>query len=173
MNTNACAELCWVRTVQCSKVIDRPSSELFGIISSPLNDNVWMLGLTRTEQLTPGKMQEGTRMICRFGAGPLTLMKAHAVIEEFEPGRRFVRRRVGGKLAMAGEFLVEPSGGSSRVRWTMDVGLAIPLLDFLLNPLIAQWMKMSMAVSLNKLKALSEREQLSAGAVNDHVANAS
>ncbi len=74
---------------------------------------------------------------------------------------------------MAGKFLLEPSGASSRVRWTMDGRLAIPLLDYLLNLLIAQWMKMSMAISLNKLKALSECEQLSTGEVNDHVANAS
>lgn len=147
--------------------------DVFSIISNPMNDSRWMFGLTGTDLLTPGGMQQGTRMICTFGVGPLTAMKAHAVIDEFEPGRRFVRRRVGGKLAMAGEFLVEPTGNASRVTWTMQVGLAIPLLDFLLNPLIAQCVQMSIALSLRNLKSLAESTNLSTVMVNERVSHAS
>lgn len=173
MTANACNELCWVRTVHCETEIQRSSDDLFNIISTPLNDSRWMFGLTATDLPTPGAMQQGTRMVCKFGLGSLVFMKAHAVIDEFEPGRRFVRRRVGGKLAMTGEFLVEPAGNASRLRWTMHVGLDVFLLDFFLNPLIAQWMKMSIALSLRKLKALAESAHGSTVKVNQRASHAS
>ncbi len=172
MSRNTCAELCWVRTVRCERNIRRSAAEIFDIISHPVNDSRWMLGLVGTDVLTPGGMREGTRMTCKFGIGPLTVMKAEAVIDEFESGRRFVRRRVGGKLAMKGEFLVEPAGDASHITWTMEVGLAVPLLDFLLNPLVSQWLKLSMAYSLRNLQRLAEGSHFSMATVNERVSHA-
>jgi carbon monoxide dehydrogenase subunit G len=147
-----------MKTVQCTTKIDRPSHEVFSILTDQACDERWMFGVTGTDRITPGDMRKETQMICKFGVGPITTMSANAIIDEFEPGRRFVRRRVGGLMAMRGEFAVEPNGNSTRMIWTMDVGLNVPFVGFLFSPLLAQWMKMSMTISLRNLKTLAEAE---------------
>jgi carbon monoxide dehydrogenase subunit G len=160
-----------MKTVRCVRDIERPAAFVFDLLTDHTCDARWMLGVTGTVRPTPGAMHKGTRMICRFGLGPITMMKANAIIDEFEPGRRFVRRRVGGLMAMKGEFIVEPLGSAARVKWTMDVGLNVLLLDVLFDSLLAAWMQLSMTMSLGKLKALSESEQPASEPEESHVAN--
>lgn len=159
-----------MRTIQCSIDVDFPPLEMFAILTDNPCDSRWMFGVTGTERLTPGEMHKGSEMICKFGVGPITTMKAKAVIDEFEPGRRFVRRRVGGAMIMKGELMVEPDGNGSTVSWTMDVGINAPVVGVVLDPLLAAWMKVSMRSSLNKLKALTESGQLAATREAENVA---
>lgn len=145
-----------MKTVLSTVSIDRLPRDMFEMLADSDCDSRWMVGVVGTDRLTPGDMRQGTAMVCKFGIGPLTTMKANAVIDEFEPGRRFVRRRVGGALAMKGEFAVEPDGTGSIVRWTMEVGMHARSMGMLFDPLIARWMKMSMEISLRRLKTLAE-----------------
>lgn len=148
-----------MKTVQCVVDTRCASNEVFAMLTDQSCDQNWMLGVVGTERLTPGEMRQGTQMICNFGVGCVTFMKADAVIDEFEPGHRFVRRRVGGALAMKGEFAVEPVISGSRVTWTMEVGLKMPLFAAFVDPFLALWMKMSMMVSLKQLKRLAESQR--------------
>jgi carbon monoxide dehydrogenase subunit G len=168
-----CKDNCEMKSVQCTTTIHRPVNEVFRILTDHDCDARWMLGVTGTERLTSGEMRQGTKMICKFGVGPLTTMKANAIIDEFEPGRRFVRRRVGGLMAMSGEFTTLAEGKGTRVRWTMDVGLNVRHIGFVFSPLLAQWMKMSMVVSLKKLKAFAESGQYVLLSEREHVVHAS
>lgn len=148
-----------MRTILSTATINQSPRDVFEMLADPECDSRWMVGVVGTDRLTLGDMRQGTAMVCKFGIGPLITMKANAVIEEFEPGRRFVRRRVGGALAMKGEFAVEPDGTGSIVRWTMEVGLHARSMGMLFDPLIARWMKMSIEISLRKLKALAESQR--------------
>ena len=145
-----------MKTISSDIVIDRPTSDVFTLLTDAECDHRWMVGVVGTDRITLGDMRQGTTMVCKFGIGPLTTMKANAIIDEFEPGRRFVRRRVGGAMAMKGEFVVDPEAGGSIVRWNMDVGLHAQAVGVVVDPLIAGWMKMSMSASLRRLKALAE-----------------
>jgi carbon monoxide dehydrogenase subunit G len=151
-----------MKTINRTININLPPPVVFALLTDPQNDERWMFGMTGTDLLTPGAMHKGTKVICKFGVGPITTMRASAVIEEFDAGRRFVRTRVGGVMAMKGEFTVLPDEGGTRFDWTMDVGMRIPFIGLLLDPLLAAWMDMSIAVSMKKFKALVESGQLAA-----------
>lgn len=145
-----------MKTVRCTIHIDRPPCDVFGLLTDYMCDHRWMVGVVGTDRLTPGNMRQGTEMICKFGIGRLTTMRAQAVIDVFDPGRRFVRRRVGGAMAMKGEFVVDPDARGSVVSWTMEVGIHAPSIGIVVDPLIGRWMEMSMSVSLRRLKTLAE-----------------
>lgn len=148
-----------MKTVTCTIHIDRPARDVFTLLTDDNCEQRWMVGVVGTDRLTPGNMRQGTEMICKFGIGRLTTVRAEAVIDEFDPGRRFVRRRVGGAMAMKGEFIVEPDDTGSIVRWTMEAGMNVRSTGMLLDPLIIRWMKMSMTTSLRRLKTLAESQR--------------
>jgi carbon monoxide dehydrogenase subunit G len=149
-----------MKNIKRTITINRPPHVVFALLTDARNDERWMFAMTGTDLITPGVMQKGSKVICKFGIGPITTMRASAVIEEFDPGRRFVRTRVGGAMAMSGEFRVIPDEGGTRFDWTMNVGMRIPFIGLLLDPLLAAWMDMSIAVSMKKFKVLVESGQL-------------
>ena len=149
-----------MRTIRRAVKINLPAEQVFGMLANSANERHWMFGVTGSERRTPGPLRRGTEMICKFGFGPITTVKMDAVIDEFEPGRRFVRRRVGGAMAMKGELVAEPNGTVTNFGWTMEVGLKVPVIGPLLDPLLAAWMNMSMALSMNKFKALAESKRI-------------
>lgn len=159
-----------MKTIKRSIKINLPPPAVFALLTDAQNDERWMFAMTGTDLLTPGAMRQGSEVICKFGIGPITTMRASAVIEEFEPGLRFVRKRVGGAMSMKGEFAVAADEGGTRFDWTMEVGMRIPVLGLLLDPLLAAWMDMSIAVSMKKFKALVESRQLTPAPETEHVA---
>ncbi len=162
-----------MKTVKRTIRVNLSPPVVFSLLTDPKNDKHWMFGLTGTDLLTPGEMRKGSKVTCKFGIGPITTMRANAVIEEFDPGQRFVRTRVGGLMAMKGEFVVEPDGGGTRLDWTMEVGMSVPLIGLLLDPLLAIWMGMSIATSMKKFKSLVESGRLVPVREKTHVAYAS
>jgi carbon monoxide dehydrogenase subunit G len=159
-----------MKTIKRTIKINLPLPVVFALLTDAHNDQRWMFGMTGTDLLTPGAMHKGSKVICKFGIGPITTMRASAVIEEFDPGRRFVRTRVGGAMSMRGEFAVVPDDGGTRFDWTMEVGMRIPFIGLLLDPLLAAWMDMSIAVSMKKFKALVESGKLAAAPETENVA---
>jgi carbon monoxide dehydrogenase subunit G len=151
-----------MKTIKRTIKINRPPHVVFALLTDARNDERWMFAMTGTDLITPGVMQKGSKVICKFGIGPITTMRASAVIEEFDPGRRFVRTRVGGAMAMSGKFTVAPDEGATRFDWVMDVGMRIPFLGVLLDPLLAKWMDISIWTSMKKFKTLVESGQLAA-----------
>ena len=162
-----------MNTVKRTTTISRPVREVFALLTDAQNDERLMFGMTGTDLVTPGAMHKGSKVVCKFGIGPITTMRASAVIEEFEPGRRFVRTRVGGIMAMKGEFAVQPEQTGTRFDWTMETALKIPLLGPLLDPLIGAWMGMSISLSMKKFKTLVESGQLTAKMGQENVSYAS
>ena len=159
-----------MKTIKRTIKINLPPPVVFALLTDAQNDERWMFAMTGTDLLTPGEMHKGSKVICKFGIGPITTMRASAFIEEFDPGRRFVRTRVGGVMAMKGEFAVVLDEGGTRFDWTMEVGMRIPFIGLLLDPLLAAWMDMSVAVSMKKFKALVESGQLAAAPETENVA---
>jgi len=157
-----------MRTVERSITVEADPEYVFDILTHSPNEPHWMFGVTGSEQHTAGPLRQGSKMICKFGIGPFTTMKANAVIDEFEPGRRFVRRRVGGVMTMRGDFMIEPSDGGTRFIWKMDVGLCgWRFFSGLLDPFLAWWMTMSMNISMKKLKTLAESRKLAGSATGE------
>ncbi|MBM2841040.1 MAG: hypothetical protein HW412_1568 [Bacteroidetes bacterium] len=158
-----------MRTVERSITVQAAPDYLFDVLTHSPNERHWMLGVTGSEHCTAGPLRQGSKMICKFGIGPFTTMKADAVIDEFEPGRRFVRRRVGGVMIMRGDFMVEPSdSGGARFIWKMNVGLCSwRIFSAMLDPFLAWWMKTSMNISMMKLKTLAESRKLAGTATGE------
>lgn len=154
-----------MKTIKRTIKVNLPSHVVFALLTDAQNDERWMFAMTGTDLLIPGDMRKGTKVICKFGIGPITTMRASAVIEEFDLGRRFVRTRIGGAMAMRGEFTVSPDEGGTRFDWAMEVGMRIPFIGLLLDPLLTAWMNMSIAVSMKKFKTLAESGQLAAHAI--------
>lgn len=139
-------------TVEESITVQMRPAETFALLSEPVNEPRWMFGVVGVNARTTARIYAGMQQQCHFGVGGLRFKSMSAVIEEYEEGKRFVRKRVGGFMAMRGEFSVEPEGEGTRIIWRMNVGLKGGALTRWIEPVIGQWMRMSIAISLRKFK---------------------
>jgi hypothetical protein len=138
-------------------VIARPPEDVFEFVTSPENDRLW--SSTAVERRLEGN--EPIRVGSRINAVDKFLgRRIESVFEvtEHEPPRRSAIRFVSGPIRAEGTYLLEPTDGGTRFRWTLDAppGLGGLYLGRVTDPVVTWIFRRRLQRDLRQLKAVLE-----------------
>ena len=132
--------------------IGRSAPDVFGHVTAVEAFPEWLVasGVVRVERLDPGPLRQGSRLrIQQRIAGRAATLDGE--VTAFEPPTRFgfaAKDREG--LSVEVEALLAPEGATSRLRWSVRVGL--PLRYRLFESMAAPEVRRATSADLERLK---------------------
>lgn len=142
--------------IEESVIIERPVEELFGFLTAPENDLLWVSAAVERQIESEGPIGVGTRI--RFVdrvAG--RRIEWRAEVTEYEPNVRTRIRSISGPMRVQGGKTFEPAQGGTRLTIELEAGSPIgALLGKLSDPFATRMLRRQIRADLARLKSVLE-----------------
>jgi uncharacterized protein YndB with AHSA1/START domain len=131
-------------------IIRRPVEEVFAFLADFENVPKWNDAIVETTKTSPGPVGVGTTY--RQTRSVPTRSEERFEVTAFEPPRRLEVQGQIGPFRARISYLLEPTGGGTRLRNAVDLGSSGPLT--LVAPLVTSRVKHAVAANLGTLEQL-------------------